>query len=72
MHYRMQSAAPRDGKGTFVLVDVASSAGTWRSVGVTRTFRAYPSAVRAASEAASIARKHAKGLGKEVASITWL
>lgn len=58
MIIKVQTVKTHDGKGTFALVDVASSGGSWRSVGVSRTYWTASQMMRARSHGRTIARRY--------------
>jgi hypothetical protein len=62
-YYRVQLAGSKDGTATFAIVDVRSNAGTYRAVGSTNYFRAYPQLARASKAGENLAFRHAERLG---------
>lgn len=54
----VQTVKTHDGKGTFALVCVAISGGTWRSAGVSRTYWTASQMMRARSHGRTIARRY--------------
>lgn len=63
MIMRVTTVKTKDGRGTFALVDKADAGGSWRSVGVTRTYWTASQAVRARSNGHTIARRYFKAHG---------
>jgi hypothetical protein len=57
MQYRTQLRGTKDGRGTFGIASVMRN-GAWCSIGTTRTYWTYSTAVRARSNAETLCRRH--------------
>lgn len=71
MYYKITPVQAKKG-GTFCLVYIAASAGTFRAVGGTKTYRVYPAGVRADTEARRIAYRDAVKRGLDVRTVTFV